>query len=279
MVADAGSVNAHYGHQELGQLILDGLRAAGKDPDRLSPDDLAPVDQFHTRGKDGTWELVRLAGLQGGEQVLDVGGGLGGPARTLAHEVGCQVAVLDLTEEYCRVGALLTERCGLGDRVTFHHGDALAMPFADGAFDVVWTQHSSMNIAAKERLYAEIRRVLRPDGRVALHEIMAGPVQPVHFPVPWASDPSISFLQPPETIRALLKHTGFDEMAWSDVSQPALAWFRERAAASAAAGSATLPPLGLHLLLGPLFGTAFQNQVRNLEENRIVIVQAVCRRL
>jgi len=136
-----------------------------------------------------------------------------------------------------------------------------------------------MNIAAKERLYAEIRRVLRPDGRVALHEIMAGPVQPVHFPVPWASDPSISFLQPPETIRALLKHTGFDEMAWSDVSQPALAWSRERAAASAAAGSATLPPLGLHLLLGPLFGTAFQNQVRNLEENRIVIVQAVCRRL
>jgi len=112
MVADAGSVNAHYGHQELGQLILDGLRAAGKDPDRLSPDDLAPVDQFHTRGKDGTWELVRLAGLQGGEQVLDVGGGLGGPARTLAHEVGCQVAVLDLTEEYCRVGALLTERSG-----------------------------------------------------------------------------------------------------------------------------------------------------------------------
>ena len=279
MVADAGSVNAHYGHQELGQLILDGLRAAGKDPDRLSPDDLAPVDQFHTRGKDGTWELVRLAGLQGGEQVLDVGGGLGGPARTLAHEVGCQVAVLDLTEEYCRVGALLTERCGLGDRVTFHHGDALAMPFADGAFDVVWTQHSSMNIADKERLYAEIHRVLRPDGRVALHEIMAGPVQPVHFPVPWAPDPSISFLQPPETIRALLKHTGFDEMAWSDVSQPALAWFRERAAASAAAGSATLPPLGLHLLLGPLFSTAFQNQVRNLEENRIVIVQAVCRRL
>jgi ubiquinone/menaquinone biosynthesis C-methylase UbiE len=127
-----------------------------------------------------------------------VGGGIGGPARTLAAEFGCTVTVLDLTEAYCRLGELT----GLSDRVSFRHGSAYDMPLGDGGFDVAWTQHSSMNMEDKERLYAEIRRVLRPGGTLVLHEVVAGPVQPVQFPVPWASDPSISFLRAPEEIRA-----------------------------------------------------------------------------
>jgi ubiquinone/menaquinone biosynthesis C-methylase UbiE len=275
---ESGRINAHYGRPGLGDLILDGLRAAGKDPDRLSPEDLAPVDQFHIRGKEATLELAGLAGLRAGQQVLDVGGGLGGPARTIAAEMGCQVTVLDLTEEYCQVGAMLTARTGLQDRVRFQHGSALEMPFADSSFDAVWTQHSSMNIAAKERLYAEIHRVLRPGGRLAMHEIMAGPVQPIHFPVPWAPEAAISFLQAPEEIRSLLKRTGLAEIAWVEVSGPSLEWFRERVAPLSAAGTAALPPLGLHLLLGPIFGPAFQNQVRNLAEQRIAVLEAVLER-
>lgn len=234
------------------------------------------ADQLHSRGKEATLELARLAGLRADERVLDVGGGLGGPARTLAREVGCRVTVLDLTEEYCRVGEMLTARTGLGERVEFRHGDALAMPFADGAFDVAWTQHSTMNIADKERLYAEMRRALRPGGRLAMHEIMAGPVQPIHFPVPWAPDPSISFLRPPGEVRALLQALGFEEMAWEDVTQLSLGWLRERAA-TAAAGQAG-PPLGLHLALGSSFGMALRNVLRGLEEERLVIVEAVLER-
>jgi len=172
----------------------------------------------------------------------------------------------------------LTARTGLQDRVRFQHGSALEMPFADAGFDAVWTQHSSMNIAAKERLYTEIYRVLRPGGRLAMHEIVAGPVQPIHFPVPWAPDATISFLQSSEEIRSLLQRTGFTELAWVDVSRPSLEWFRERVAAMSAAGAAAPPHLGLHLLLGPLFGPAFQNQVRNLEEDRIAVLQAVLER-
>jgi ubiquinone/menaquinone biosynthesis C-methylase UbiE len=162
----ARALNQHYGRGDLGAAIVAALGAAGKDPNTLTPDDLAPVDQFHIRGQEATLELVRLAELEPGAHVLDVGGGLGGPARTLAVTVGCRVTVLDLTEEYCRVGADLTQRAGLADRVSFRHGDALALPFEAGSFDAVWTQHSSMNIADKEALYREAHRVLRPGGRI-----------------------------------------------------------------------------------------------------------------
>ena len=268
------AVADHYRRAKLAEEILDALRAAGKDPDTLTPDDLAPVDQFHTRGREATLDLARLADLTSGMRVLDVGGGLGGPARTLANEFGCSVEVLDLTEEYCRAGEMLTEMTNLGERVTFRHGDALDMPYPDGSFDLVWTQHSSMNIADKEKLYKEIRRVLRPGGRLALHEIMAGPVSPVRFPVPWAREPSISHLEPPETVRALILAAGFSELAWSDETSSATEWFRQRLAAAPSGG----PPLGLSLLLGPDFPEMFRNQVRNLEEARIAVVQAVFER-
>jgi SAM-dependent methyltransferase len=263
----------HYGRAGLGDAILGGVRAAGKDPDRLVPEDLAAVDQFHIGGRDATLGLAKLAGLAPGLEVLDVGGGLGGPARTLARDFGSRVTVLDLTEEYCRAGEELTRRTGLADRVRFRHGDALAAPFPDASFDVVWTQHSSMNIEDKERLYESTRRVLRPGGRLALHEVMAGPGGGVQFPVPWSPDGAFSFLRPPDAIRGLLARLGFRETAWVDVSAGAIAFVRERAAA--ARGAAAPPPLGLHLLLGPAAGPMFANMLRNLEERRIVVIQAV----
>lgn len=264
-------VGEHYGRGGLSGKILAALRAVGKDPKALTTDDLAPIDQFHTRGRAATLELARLAGITAGMRVLDVGGGLGGPARTLASGFGCSVEVLDLTEEYCRAGEMLTAMTTLGDRVSFTHGSALDMPYPDASFDVVWTQHSSMNIADKEKLYREIQRVLRPGGRLALHEIMAGPNVPIHFPVPWARDPSISHLQPPETVRALISATGLTELTWVDETASATQWFRQRLPATPPGD----PPLGLHLLLGADFGEMFRNQALNLSENRIVVIQAV----
>jgi ubiquinone/menaquinone biosynthesis C-methylase UbiE len=264
-------LNAHYAGQDLAAAILGGLQAAGKDTERLTPDDLAAVDQFHIRGKEATLELAHLAGLTSGLHVLDVGGGLGGPARTLAAEFACSITVLDLTEAYCRVGEMLTTRTGLTERVRIQSGNALEMPFPPESFDVVWTQHSSMNIANKARLYAEIHRVLRPQGRLAPYEIMAGAVQPVHFPVPWARMPSMSFLRSPEEVRTLIAANGFAEVTWCDVSKPCLDWVRQRQAMA----PATPPPLGLHLLLGPAIGVMFRNLTRNLEEQRIAVIEAI----
>jgi ubiquinone/menaquinone biosynthesis C-methylase UbiE len=267
-------LNAHYGGRDLATAILAGLQAAGKDLQALTPDDLAAVDQLHFRGKQATLELAQLAGLTSGLRVLDVGGGLGGPARTLACEFNCHVTVLDLTAEYCWVGEMLTGRTGLSSQVRFQLGNALAMPFAPERFDTVWTQHSSMNIADKAGLYAEIHRVLRPHGRLALYEIMAGAVEPVHFPVPWARMPTMSFLRPPAEVRTLIAASGFTEVRWLDVSEPCLVWIRQQQATA----PATPPPLGLHLLLGPVISVMSKNLRRNLEEQRIAIIEAVFER-
>jgi SAM-dependent methyltransferase len=164
---------------------------------------------------------------------------------------------------------MLTHVTGLSGRVNFKLGNALAMPFPAERFEVVWTQHSSMNIADKARLYAEIHRVLKPSGRLALQEIMAGPVQPLHFPVRWAPDPSLSFLRPARAMRGLIVARGFHEGAWLDVSQPS----RERLGQRLSLATVNAP-----LLVADTWHTALQNEVCNLEENRIVEIEAVFER-
>jgi SAM-dependent methyltransferase len=168
---------------------------------------------------------------------------------------------------------MLTARTGLDDRVAFRCASALEMPFEDGSFDAAWSQHSSMNIDEKERLYTEVHRVLRPGGRFAFHEIMLGPEGAIHYPVPWARDPSISFLRPPDAVQQLLESTGFQTVQWIDDTSASIEWFRARIAA--AAGSSAPPHLGLHLLLGQESATMFRNVLRNLEEGRLKIIKAV----
>lgn len=238
---------------------------------------LAELDQYHTGGIEATHALARRAALTETDRVLDIGGGLGGPARTIAYAHGCQVTVLDLTEAYCRAGERLSAWAGLADRVRFYHGDALEIPFADGSFDVVWTQHSTMNIADKPGLYAEIRRVLRPGGRLAFQEVLAGPAGEPHFPTLWARTPAASFLATPETLAAILSTTGLVLQAWEETSAWAITWLAERQSALLATPDAALPA-GLPRVLGPAFRTMAQNHGRNLREGRIRIVEGIAQR-
>ena len=270
------SVSGHYEQHDFEAGLARGLEAMGKASGPLTIEDLAPVDQFHIRGLEATREVASKAGLRQRQRVLDVGGGIGGPARALAAEYGCQVTVLDLTPAFVRLGEQLTARAGLADRIEHRLGSALEMPFEAGSFDVVWTQHASMNIGDKERLYAEIHRVLRPGGRLVFHDIMAGANQPIQFPVPWAKGPEISFLRTPDEIRALLERLGFKALIVEDHREQALAWIRERMAASRASGGP--PPLGLHLLLGPEFATALSNVRQNIEQDRARVILGVFER-
>jgi SAM-dependent methyltransferase len=262
-VSNATTISDYWGRDGLGQAILDALAASGKNLDKLTIDDLAPMDQFHGGGKGATVRLARLASLSPGARVLDVGGGLGGPARTLAVEFGCHVTVVDLTESYVRAAADLTARLGLGDRVTHHVGDALDLPFDDGAFDVVWTQNSGMNIADKQRLYVGFHRVLRPGGVLALQEPMAGPVQPPIFPVMWARDMATSFLRTPEEMRTLIEAAGFRARTRDDVTVDI--------GRDAAAPAHSIQ----HLVIGEALDAITRAGRRNREEGRIVMVQAV----
>lgn len=263
-------VQSHYTRHNLGELILASLEEAGKDLCCLQPVDLAPLDEFHIRGRTATFELARAAGLGPDMAVLDVGSGIGGPSRCLASEFGCHVTGIDLTEEYCAIAEMLTEKVGLSHIVKFQHGDALHLPYSDGSFDVVWTQHTAMNIQAKNALYCELHRVLKPGGTLAIYDILAGPAGPVHFPVPWSQGPESSFLSTPEELRCLLELTGFVIKTWKDSTEEARVWFRKVTASARETG---LRPLGLHTLMGNDFKLMSQNQLRNLEENRIILCQ------
>lgn len=262
----AYDANAYWGRERLESRILDALAAAGKPIDALTIDDLAPADQFHSGGKLSTVRLARLAGLRPGMRVLDVGGGLGGPARTLAAEFGCQVTVVDPTESYVRTGEALTARVRLAARVTHRLGDALALDVARGAFDVVWTQNSGMNIADKEALYAGFARVLRPGGLLAIQEPMAGPVQPPIFPVMWAPDATTSFLRAPAEMRAVIEAAGFRVDAWDDVTAEL---------AGPSTGAAVPAHAIQRIVMGDGVDEITRAGKRNRDEARIVMIQAV----
>lgn len=266
-------VERHYGRGGILNAVLGAIRESGNDPARLSPADLAPADEFHIRGREATVELARRASPEPGIRVLDVGCGLGGSARYLASEYRCRVTGIDLTAEYVDAANALTDLVGLTPMVEFRKGSALDMPFDDGSFDVVWTEHVQMNIADKRAFYGELVRVLRPRGRLLFHDIFQGPGGPLHYPVPWAEDDSINFLSSPESVREILEALGVSIHDWEDTSRASLDWFITTLERLQKSGP---PPLGIHSLMGDTAKAKFENNIRNLRESRFVVCQAVC---
>jgi len=268
-------VEDHYTRSDLREVILAALKVAGKDIDHLTPDDLAPVDEFHGGQRPATVRLAELVGFAGTERVLDVGSGLGGPSRYLAWKYGCRVIGVDLTAEFVQVADMLTKLTGLVGKVDYQQGNALDLPFEGETFDVVWSQNAAMNIADRNRLYREMRRVLKPGGKIALQEVAAGPGGPPHYPVQWAPTPDISFLLSQAATRSTLENAGFRVVTWQDTTQPAL----QSAAARARNAVGPPPILGTHLLLGPDWRAMFRNSARNLEEGRTELFNAVLERV
>ena len=222
MLRSPQAVSEHYARRALGDAILAALKAAGKDLEHLTPDDLAPIDEFHNGQRNATIRLARLAAVSGSDKVLDVGCGIGGPSRYLASAFGCEVIGLDLTPEFIELARMLTERTRLSHKVSYRQGDALELPFADASFDLVWSQNAAMNIADRARLYGEMRRVLKAGGRVAIQDIAAGPRGEPFYPTPWASDKGMSFLLTPEATRATMERMGLRVLAWHEATQEAL---------------------------------------------------------
>lgn len=264
----------HYGGKgRLASVIGDSLLRAGKRLEDLTTADLASVDEFHIRGRKATLELAKCMKLGESAHVLDLGSGLGGPARTLAEAFGCRVTGIDLTPAFGEAAETLSSWLGLADRVTFRQGDATDLPFSDEQFDAAMTLHVAMNIAAKDRMYAEARRVLKPGGVFAVYDVLQGEGGDVVFPVPWAREPSISHLATPDEMEALLTGAGFTIREVWDSTEQSQVWFEEKAAEIAKYGPAAVT---FQLVLGDDFPQMARNQVRNLGERRIRTVSYIC---
>jgi SAM-dependent methyltransferase len=277
------AVREHYGTEPLWGRVQDALRRAGLDGPRKWAE-FAPLDEFHTRGLVATRELAQALGPEPGDAVLDVGSGLGGPARLLAAEHRCDVTGIDLSSEFVDVATQLTQRAGLSEHVRFQQGDALNLPFADESFDHAVTLHVAMNIADRPRLYGEIRRVLRPGGRFALYDVVAGNGEPVDFPVPWSRDPGTSFLLTADETRAAVAAAGFDELTFADQSRESVQWFQALisgaggtggAGGAGATASAGAPAIGLPVVMGDQFPVMAANLADNLVNGRVGVTLLV----
>lgn len=268
-------VAAHYaGSGSLAERILGSLQRDGRDIDRLTTADLAPVDEFHIRGRKATLELAGGMKLGPASRVLDIGSGLGGPARTLAEEYGCHVTGIDLTQAFCDAAQTFSERLGLDEKTAFRQGDATEMPFADDAFDAAMTFHVAMNIAAKDRLYREARRVVKPGGILAVYDVLQGEGGEALFPVPWAREPAMSHLATTDEMTGLLADAGFAILDVQDSTEESVGWFEAVAARMAEPG---VTAVSSQVLFGEDFAAMVANQVRNLTERRIRTVSFICR--
>ena len=231
---------------------------------------LAPLDQFHMGGLAATAAFAARVGISSETAVLDAGSGLGGPARYLAETFGCKVEGVDLSPDYVAVATLLTNRANLVDKVVFREGDLSALPFEDSRFDLVWTQHVAMNIADRPGLYRELRRVLKPGGRLAFYDPLAaaGHLAPI-YPVPWAQTAETSTLFTAEQTHTTLEQAGFAVRSIDDVTQEAMGWAAQQPPPSAPGG------INPGMIVGARMAEMVSNFMRNLRENRVVLMVGV----
>ena len=273
---DDHNVTAHYSGGHLLERLNAALRDDGVDPFRPDIDALGPYDQFHGRGIEATQEMADSLAIAATDHILDVGSGIGGPARYFARRFGCRVTGIDLTAEFCEVARHLTRLLRMDDNVEFHLGNALAMPFADASFAGAYSMNVSMNIADKAALYREIRRVLKPGGWLMLSEIAKGSGPNVDYPTPWARTAETSFLATPEETVSTLDAAGFEVLSTRDTRQEALA-FGARSREQVARGEKP-PHRAIQLIHGEIAAAAMANTARALAEHRVVPIEILSRK-
>ena len=274
-MTNARKIADHWGKGDVFGRIEAALKKAGKSLDGLTVEDLAPVDHFHARGLKATVELADRLPIKTNDRIVDIGCGLGGPARYLAQRFGCQVSGVDITEPFVEAANRLTALVGLQSRVKIVHGDGQNLPFADASFDGGIAQHVTMNVADRARFFAEAHRVLKPGAFFTLTEHGLGPAGNPHYPLPWSADGNGAYLITPAQTRERLEEAGFTGFVIEDTGDKYVSAYRtviERTERG------ELPPLGTHLLLGEAALEKTRNAARNIEEGRTHPILVICRK-
>ena len=270
-------ITQHYDvDKNLTANVLSAIKAEKGSLDNLAVDDLIAIDGFHIRGRKSTIELAERLNLNSNDNVLDIGSGSGGTARYLAARHGCRVTGIDLTPSYAELAAELSKHLGLDDRTVFACGNGAELPFKTESFDIAWTDHVQMNILDKNHYISELRRVLKPAGKIALHEVFTGKNGPPFLPAPWSSDPSTSFIVHADDMKDRLSGMGFVVVEWTDVTEISSQWFQKMQSRKKAKPPT---PLGIHLLMGPNAAEKMTNMGRSLAEGRATVILGVLQKV
>lgn len=271
----AAEINRHYTQTDIESEIEKALGQSSLSLTAVTPSDLAALDELHIGGRTATLSLGRQAKLPNGSLVLDVGCGLGGPVRTLAAEFEYRVIGIDITERFCHLSRYFSNRVTPDMEIQFLCGDALRLPFYPAVFDAIWSQHCSMNISDKPGLFAEYHRVLKTGAQLLVHDVVAGSRSPILFPVPWASDQSLSFLDSESDLRTRLSTAGFTAIHWQDISSQALEWFALQRSRKTDRKQSLF---NQKMVYGETLLTMVRNMIQNLEEDRMRVLEAILSR-
>lgn len=266
-------IEQHYSLGSIERRIVAALEASGKDLRKVRTSDLSAVDQVHTGGREASAAIAVQLKLDSEKHVLDVGCGIGGDARFIAEKYGCCVTGIDVTEEYVQTAEALSGLVGLGDSTLFRHASALDVPFEPETFDAAYMMHVGMNIADKDTLFAEIRRVLKSGGMFAVFDVMLTGQGELRFPLPCASTPELAFFATAAEYRRALETAGFTVICERDHRERACSFFRSTANAAPAPAS----PLGVHLLLRDDPHEIFRNVVVMFEDAVLAPIEMICR--
>lgn len=266
------SVIHQYTRENIYETIVKRLHEQGVEKNKITREHISSVDEFHIKGAEVSLEMAKEAELSKELKVLDVGCGIGGPARMIADVFGCSVTGVDLTNEFIRTASLLSQLVGLSGKTEFIIADATELPFEDNTFDVVWTQHAQMNIEEKEKLYSEIHRVLKREGRFIYYDIFSSEKEDLKFPLPWADDSSISFLIKLNDFGRLMKETGFKELLRKERTSESIDFFETVFENNKKEGS---PKIGLNIFMTEQTSLKLSNLLNNLSENKLKVQSGI----
>ena len=267
-------IKNHYNSENLTESIKHALVKAGQNLSSIKLKDIAIVDQLHTGGARASIKLLKKAELDPGELILDAGCGIGGSSRLLAEQFGCRVSGIDLAEKFIEAARFLTRCTKLEESVEFYQGSITAIEFNDCSFDAVLCQHVLMNIEDKAAAVKELFRVLKPGGKMILHEITQGRNMNLQIPVPWASKASISFLEPWDTLAEILENHGFKPLVYADETRAALSYW-EMVKKAAQNRKFNINNLGPGLIFGENAQFFPENMCMNLQNNAICLIETI----
>ena len=150
------------------------LAAAGLDREQaLSVSDLAAFDQYHYHGTDAVDFAIASFDIQPSDRVLEIGSGIGGPARHIADTTGANVVALELQPDLNETARDLTRRCGLTEKIEHLCGDVLEYSPDDLQFDVIVSWLAFFHIAQRRELLARCKRWLAPSGGLLVEDLFA----------------------------------------------------------------------------------------------------------
>ncbi len=208
-------VQDHYGADRIVERILAAAEHSTKDAISLPADRLFPYDQLHGRELLATRDHAAMMNPASDTHLLDLGSGIGGPARYFASVFGCRVTGIDLTPQFVAAATELTRLTGLAGTVDFVEGDVAKLPFQSGTFDHAYCFYVGMNLADKPAVMRECSRVLKPGGSLLWTEVTSKAGEP-HYPLPWAVDAPSSHVGASDMLADQLREAGFDLVSIDD---------------------------------------------------------------